>query len=66
MSAERIVVLLGRRDEPTDGVADYCQWLGGGLAGFGYEISTVTVDWAELGWSAALADLRKRAAALAG
>ena len=28
MSLERIVALLGRRDEPTDGVDDYCSWLG--------------------------------------
>jgi glycosyltransferase involved in cell wall biosynthesis len=63
MSAERIVALLGCRDEPTDGVADYCEWLGGGLAGYGYEISTVRVNWAELGWRAALADLREKAAA---
>jgi hypothetical protein len=63
MSAERIVALLGRRDEPTDGVADYCEWLGGGLAAYGYEFSAIRVDWADLGWRAALADLREKSAA---
>src|ERR1700682_4273431 len=36
MSAEPIVALVGRRDEPTDGVADYCSWLGGAVGEFGY------------------------------
>jgi len=35
MKQEPIVALLGRRDEPTDGVADYCAWLGG-VWQFGY------------------------------
>jgi len=60
MSAERIIALLGRRDEPTDGVADYCDWLGGSLAGCGYQLETVRVNWLELGWRAALAELEKK------
>jgi glycosyltransferase involved in cell wall biosynthesis len=61
MTAEPIVALLGRRDEPTDGVADYCAWLGGSLGEFGYRLETIKVDWAERGWNAALADLRAKA-----
>jgi glycosyltransferase involved in cell wall biosynthesis len=57
------VALLGRRDEPTDGVADYCSWLGGALEAHDYDLETVRVPWLEQGWSAALADLRQRAAA---
>jgi len=57
MSAERIRALVDRRDEPTDGVADYCAWLGGNLGEFGYQLETVRLDWAERGWNAALADL---------
>jgi glycosyltransferase involved in cell wall biosynthesis len=66
MSAERIVALVGRRDEPTDGVADYCSWLGGALSAHGYELETVRAPWFERGWSAALADLREKAAAWRG
>jgi glycosyltransferase involved in cell wall biosynthesis len=61
MSAQRIIALVGRRDEPTDGVADYCEWLGGALAGYGYQLETVRVNWPELGWRDALAELREKA-----
>jgi hypothetical protein len=44
MSPERIMALVGRRDEPTDGVADYCTWLGGALGEFGYQLETVRLD----------------------
>jgi glycosyltransferase involved in cell wall biosynthesis len=63
MRAERIIALLGRRDEPTDGVADYCSLLGKTLEAHGYKLETVRVPWMERGWSAALAELRERAAA---
>src|SRR5579872_2805292 len=61
MNAEPIIALLGKRDEPTDGVADYCAWLGGALGEFGYQLETIKLDWAERGWNAALADLRVKA-----
>jgi glycosyltransferase involved in cell wall biosynthesis len=66
MSAERIVALVGRRDEPTDGVADYCEWLGQALEQRGYAMETARVDWSEQGWRASLADLRQRASAWRG
>src|ERR1700675_2172514 len=66
MSAEPIVALVGRRDEPTDGVADYCAWLGGAVGEYGYQLETVRLDWPERGWRAALADLRERAEAWRG
>jgi hypothetical protein len=31
MSHERILALLGQRDEPTDALADYCRYLGEAL-----------------------------------
>jgi hypothetical protein len=61
MSAGRIIALVGRRDEPTDGVADYCDWLGRSLSGIGYQLETVRVNWLELGWRAALAELKEKA-----
>ncbi len=66
MSARRIVAVLGRRDEPTDGVADYCSWLGSALAAYDYKLKIVRVPWHDRGWSAALAELRQNAAAWRG
>lgn len=54
MRAERWIALLGRRDTPTDGVEDYCSFLGGALAGRGIELRNVRVAWAEEGWLRAL------------
>jgi glycosyltransferase involved in cell wall biosynthesis len=63
VSVEKAVLLLGRRDEPTDGVVDYCEKLreAGVQCGLSFEI--VSVHWAEKGWRDALAELRKGAAA---
>ena len=65
-NSQRWIALLGRRDEPTDGVADYCAWLGRAAAQCGYEFETVRVDWAERGWRGALVELREKAAAWRG
>jgi hypothetical protein len=61
VSAGEVILLLGRRDEPTDGVADYCEKLreAGPPSGLAFEIAHV--PWAERGWSSALADLRRAA-----
>ena len=63
MSAERVILLLGRRDEPTDGVSDYCENLreAGGRRGVMFELARV--PWAERGWRNPLAELREAAAA---
>ena len=63
MSVEKVVLLLGRRDEPTDGVVDHCEKLreAGALRGLSFEL--VPVHWAERGWGHALAELRKAATA---
>ncbi len=63
MSVETAVLLLGRRDEPTDGVADYCQKLQQASAAAGITFEVASVQWAEKGWSVALAELCKAAAA---
>jgi glycosyltransferase involved in cell wall biosynthesis len=65
-NSQRWIALLGRRDEPTDGIADYCAWLGGAAAQLGYEFETVRVAWAERGWREALAELQENAAAWRG
>jgi glycosyltransferase involved in cell wall biosynthesis len=66
MNSEPIVALVGRRDEPTDGVTDYCTWLGGALGEFGYRLEIVRLDWPERSWNATLAELRARAGAWRG
>jgi glycosyltransferase involved in cell wall biosynthesis len=58
---EPIVALLGRRDEPTDGVEEYCQYLGGALRAHGFELSLARFPWKERGWSTALRELVERA-----
>jgi glycosyltransferase involved in cell wall biosynthesis len=65
-NSQRWIGLLGRRDEPTDGVADYCAWLGGAAAQCGYEFETARVAWAERHWRDALAELQEKAAAWRG
>ncbi len=56
------MALLGRRDEPTDGVEEYCRYLGAALEPNGYSLELVRVAWAEKGWRAAFDELRGRAA----
>ena len=57
--SNRIHLLLGRRDEPTDGVADYCQFLGEALARRNVHAEATRVSWPEHGWPQALALLRR-------
>ncbi len=44
------IALLGKRDFPTDGVADYCEWLQAALANRGATLSFYQCRWMELGW----------------
>ncbi len=57
--AETIHALLGRRDAPTDGVADFCDFLGGALGARGIQLETVQVPWVDHGWPRALRALRE-------
>ena len=65
-SREGWVALLGRRDAPTDGVEDYCTYLGRALNGQGVELRRARVEWAERGWGDALRQLRQESAAWSG
>lgn len=66
MKERRIVALLGRRDEPTDAVEEYCRYLGDALRAHGFEMELARVAWAERGWPAALRELREKAGAWRG
>jgi glycosyltransferase involved in cell wall biosynthesis len=57
-----IIALLGRRDEPTDGVEEYCRYLGAALTAHGFALALARLPWKERGWSAALRELRQDAA----
>jgi glycosyltransferase involved in cell wall biosynthesis len=46
------IAVLGRREEPTDGVEDYCRYLGEALAAEGVDLKSISVKWAEIGWPA--------------
>lgn len=50
----KAIALLGRQDEPTDGVADYCSFLAQSLRRGDIELEVVRVPWAESGWISAL------------
>jgi len=63
---QRCFALLGTRDEPTDGVEDYCQYLGPALADHGLSLEIVRLRWAEQGWSVALRELGRRSAGWRG
>ena len=48
------MAVLGRRDNPTDGVEDYCTFLGAALRRHGIELKQERVSWCEEGWIGAL------------
>ena len=66
MNPTKWIALLGRQDKPTDGVEDYCLFLGRALASQGIELEQVRVRWGEIGWIGALRHLSRREFCLAG
>jgi glycosyltransferase involved in cell wall biosynthesis len=57
---QRWVALLGREDEPTDALEDYCKLLAQSLHKKGYSLEISRVSWAEQGWRRAFIDAEKR------
>lgn len=57
-----VIALLGRKDEPTDAVEDYCRYLGTALHSHDIELEIRRVPWETRGWSQSLTALRLRAA----
>lgn len=54
------VALLGRRDQPTDGVYDYCQYLSASFEQRGDHLDVVELRWEVHGWRKTLLGLWKR------
>jgi glycosyltransferase involved in cell wall biosynthesis len=57
---QRWVALLGREDEPTDALEDYCKLLAQSLHKKGCSLEISRLPWAEQGWRRALRDADKR------
>jgi glycosyltransferase involved in cell wall biosynthesis len=57
---QRWVALLGREDEPTDALEDYCKLLAQSLHKRGYSLEISRIPWAKQGWRRALRDANKR------
>jgi len=57
---QRWVALLGRQDEPTDALEDYCNLLAQSLHKRKYSLEISRIAWAERGWRRALKDAETR------
>jgi glycosyltransferase involved in cell wall biosynthesis len=56
-----VVLLLGRKDEPTDAVEEYCGYLSEALAHRSVKSEIVRVAWNERGWTHGIEELRRTA-----
>jgi hypothetical protein len=61
-----VILLLGRKDEPTDAVEEYCQYLSAALSRRSVKGEIVRVPWKERGWADAVDDLRRTAVSWGG
>jgi len=57
---QRLIALLGRQDEPTDALEDYCNLLAQSLHKRSHSLEILRIAWAEQGWRRALRDAEKR------
>src|ERR1700760_4039512 len=61
-----VVFLLGRKDEPTDAVEEYCEYLRDALSNRSVKSEIVRMPWNESGWADAFEDLRRSSASWRG
>ncbi len=61
-----MIALLGRRDEPTDALRDYCSWLAQAIRRRGQTLEMAEVAWDADGWPKALWAVWKRSRAWRG
>jgi glycosyltransferase involved in cell wall biosynthesis len=57
-----IIALLGRKDEPTDAVEEYCRYLGTALEEHDFAMQIRRVPWEKHGWDNAMEALKLQAA----
>jgi glycosyltransferase involved in cell wall biosynthesis len=50
-AGRRWIALLGKQDQPTDALFDYCGLLGNALEAKGYSLGRVRFEWPERGWA---------------
>jgi glycosyltransferase involved in cell wall biosynthesis len=55
------IALLGRKDEPTDAVDEYCRYLAAAVLVHGIQMKMHRVSWERQGWKDALQALRQEA-----
>ena len=58
----QVIALLGRKDEPTDAVEEYCRYLGGALTAHDIQLQIRRVPWEIHGWRDALHALQLQSA----
>ena len=63
MKSQLVIALLGRHDEPTDAVEDYCRHLGEALAAHNLDLQIRRVPWNEHGWATSFKALQLQAEA---
>jgi glycosyltransferase involved in cell wall biosynthesis len=61
-----VIALLGRKDEPTDAVEEYCNYLGKALKGHNFAMQIRRVPWEKHGWRDALRAVELQAAGWRG
>ena len=66
LHSQRWIVLLGKRDMPTDGLEDYSTFLGRALAERGVKMDLARVEWFNRGWVPALWKLWRESTAWRG
>lgn len=66
MTPQRVFAVLGRRDEPTDAVEEYCKHLGKALAAHDFQLEIRRVPWELHGWPHSLQALKLQAASWRG
>jgi glycosyltransferase involved in cell wall biosynthesis len=54
----QVIALLGRKDEPTDALEEYCRYLGSALQAHDIQMHIRRVPWEIHGWKEALRGLR--------
>ena len=55
------IALLGRKDEPTDAIDEYCRYLGSALQAHNFLLEIRRVPWEVHGWPEALDALELQA-----